>query len=539
MSFIITPEVANRELSRRKGARAMLKTFASNIDIPGVPLRADDPLCEVFKPVETPLAAHHVLICDAVQRAMANRNGRLMIFTCPGAAKSSYVSVTAPAWFMGQPRDGQVGIFSYSDDIAIHHSRRARAICRDPRYANYFHGATLSNDKSAADKWQLTNGSEMLAGGIRTGITGFRLAGAIIDDPVKNREEADSEGTQSKNFDEYNDTITTRLVPGGFIIIVQTLWSQLDLSMRLLPEDWHGESGRIKCQDGQTWEVICLPAKYEADMPPDPLGRKPGEYLWPEWFTAGHFDKWEFNPRARRTWSALYQQRPTPKEGLQFTRSMFKRFDLSSPPSDDGDDNHLPATLNRYGASDYATLDDAKADFTEHGCAGMDWKGDLWFVDWWYGQKETDKSIEAFINVIWRNKPLRWANEGGTIDHAIRPAINRAMREKQKFVLIESFPSIQDKSAKLMSFHARASAGTVHVPNTPWGDRLIDQLCAFPAVKHDDACDVAGLIGRLLDVMAEGALPRKAPRDTVTPFTEAWFTAGDEKPRGPKFTSGG
>jgi predicted phage terminase large subunit-like protein len=533
-----TQQDAARELIRRRRSRESLKFYAANIDIPGVPLRGDDlwGMDEQFKGVELPVAPHHILMLDALQRTMMRPNGRLMMFFPPGSAKSTYTSVVAPSWFLGNNPGSDLAVYSYASEIATKQSRRIRSIVRDPKYRTIFHGAHLSNEKGAADNWILSNGSSMMAAGLRAGITGNRLHGAIIDDPTKNREEADSEDVQSKNFEEYNDTVNSRLIPGAFLIIIQTLWSQLDIPMRLLPEGWSGESGLLDCQDGQQWEVICVPAKYEGPHP-DPLGRKLGEYLWPQWFKPGYWDKYEKNPLARRTWSALCQQRPTPKEGLQFQRSMFKWYDPNKEAKDDGDESHLPATLHRYGASDYATLDDTKADFTEHGVAGMDWKGDLWFLDWWYGQKATDKGIEAFINIVRRNKPRRWANEGGPIDHAIKPAINRAMREANAFTLIESYPSIQAKGTKLMGFHARCAAGTVHMPKTEWAYRLVDQLCAFPAVGHDDGADVCGLIGRMLDKMAEAALPKAQDREIITPFTERWFTQGAEKPAGPKYTS--
>lgn len=541
-----TQEVAAREAIRRRRSRSSLEYFATRIDIPGVPIRPNDIWGEdeQFKPIETELALHHSLMVRAIQKCMQTYNGRLMMFFPPGAAKSTYASVLGPAWRMGCPElDDKtrmpcidIGLFSYASEIATKQSRRVRSMARDPMFDTAFR-AHLSNEKGAADNWAMTNGSSMIAGGIRAGVTGNRFGGLVIDDPTKNREEADSEDIQQKNYDEYNDTLLTRLIPGGWVIMIQTLWSQLDIPLRILPEKWAGESGEILCQDGQVWTVLCVPAKCERDDPPDPLGRKPGEYLWPKWFKPGHWDKWEKNPTARRTWSALCQQNPTPKEGLSFTRSMFKRFSLDKPPGDDGDDRHIPATLNRYGASDYATLDSSKADYTEHGCVGMDWKGDLWFTDWWYGQKSTDKGIDAFIQMIKRNKAMRWANEGGTIDHAIRPAINRAMRESQKFVLIENFPSIEDKGAKLLTFHARAAAGTVHIPICEWGDRLVDLLCAWPAVKHDDAHDVCGLIGRMIDKMGPAALPKAPQNDFVQPWTEQWFAAQNAAPKGPRYTS--
>lgn len=198
----------------------------------------------------------------------------------------------------------------------------------------------------------------------------------------------------------------------------------------------------------------------------------------------------------------------------------------------------LPKSLRIYGASDYATME-ARAgkkepDFTEHGVMGVDRKGDFWFIDWWGKQCETDVGIAAFIKLIIQHKPIMWANEGGLIDKAIGPAIRSAMQHAQKFVAIESLPSLQDKSVKLQAFHARATAGTIHIPvRRRWAEDLIDQLVKFPGGRWDDKADVAGLLGRLVDKMVDARIVSETARPVLVPFTEAWLMAndGNDKPK--------
>jgi len=194
----------------------------------------------------------------------------------------------------------------------------------------------------------------------------------------------------------------------------------------------------------------------------------------------------------------------------------------------------LPSRLNLYGASDYATMEPEKGkkepDFTEHGVWGVDAIGDLWAVDWWFGQKETDVGVREFLRLVGLYKPRKWWNEGGVIDKGIAPFIRDAMRRKQKFVSIEVLPSIEDKGTKLIAFHARATSGTVHFPiRRPWADRVIDQLVKFPSGRFDDAADVCGLIGRGVDKMMDAKLPSRAKPDILTPFTEKWLTYNDRE----------
>jgi len=198
----------------------------------------------------------------------------------------------------------------------------------------------------------------------------------------------------------------------------------------------------------------------------------------------------------------------------------------------------LPKSLHIYGASDYATMEPRKGrkepDFTEHGVWGVDKVGDLWAIDWWSKQCETDVSIAAFIKLVALHKPIRWANEGGLIDKAIGPAIRSAMQHAQKFVSIESLPSLDDKGVKLQAFHARATAKTVHFPvKRRWADDCIEQLVKFPGGRWDDKADVCGLIGRMVDKMMDARLPSETSRQILVPFSAAWleYDSGKDKPK--------
>lgn len=514
------------ELLRRKRARESLVEYARAIDIPGAPA-IEDQLSEQFKPVETSLAKHHRLICEAVQRTMTTPYGRLMILAPPGSAKSSYTSVVSPSWALSRTPGYRIILASYAQEIANKQSRKARSLCRQDKHISIWQDRPiLTNDQKAVHQWALSNGSEFMAAGIQAGITGNRANGIIIDDPFKGREDADSETIRQKVMDEYQDSVTTRLLPGGWIILINTRWHQADLSGSILPEDYDGRSGRVLCQDGQWWEVLNMPAKCEHET--DPIGRKIGEYIWPEWFPEKHWATWEHNPRAARTWASLFQQRPTAGEGLEFKREWFQWYDPDVPAGQQGG---RPERLTFYGATDVATKED-KGDYSEHGVAGYAESGDLYFVDWWYGQKTTDVTIANAIALMIRWAPWRWADEGGPIDNAIRPALMKAMREAQPeaiHVPIQSLTSIKNKAVKLNSLQARVAARKVWLPlKRAWATRLVDQLCSFPAGKYDDAADCAGLLARLIDDMIAPHKPRSESRARgVRPFSVEWLESSD------------
>lgn len=518
----VSPSEAAAELLRRRHARASLVGFSQAITIPGAPV-SDDPDEWLFKPIETSVAQHHMLLMQAVQKCLETDSGRLMVFMPPGSAKSTYVSVVTPPWAMGRWDGYKVILASYAATPAERQSKRCRSIVTSQEYASIWPERTmLKSGSGAVNEWELTNESALLAVGILGAVTSARADALIIDDPIAGREEADSETMRRKTRQAYEDDLLTRLKPRGSIIIIQTRWHMDDLSGGILPEDYDGRSGPIECRDGQTWEVLNIPAK--AERTDDPTGRAIGEYLWPEWFDARHWANYEGNAR---TWASLYQQRPQPDTGGQFERDWFQWYD------------EPPATLRIYGASDMAVTKkamDTHPDFSEHGIFGIDTEGDLWILDWWYGQEAPDVTIDAFLSLAKQYKPVTWYDEAGVIRRALEPLINRKMREARVYVAMEYLTSSQDKISRVAGFRGRASAGTVHLPrNKPWATRLLDQLCSFPYARYDDAVDVCGNIGRALDLIVDASHPAKNSRPKPpTPFTEDWMRAreiADERAR--------
>lgn len=457
--------------------------FCGTIEIPGAPIDEDEDTEGLnYAAIRQPQASHHRLLIEKLEAVERGDCTRLMVFMPPGSAKSTYASVIFPVWFMGRKRRRNVIVATYASDLARKIGRRARSIVKQPVFAEVF-GCGLSPDSSAADEWALTNENEWMGGGVLSGITGNRADLIVVDDPIKGRQEADSEVIRTRTKDEFDDSIKTRLKPGGRIVIIQTRWHEDDLAGSILPEEYDGESGPILCRDGQVWEVLCLPAEAGVN---DPLGRKPGEYLWPEWFSDDHWQTFRANPR---TWSALYQQSPTPDDGAFFKREWFVRY----KPSD------LPAELRKYGTSDYAVTEDG-GDFTVHRVWGVDHEGGMWLMPGGYKAQETpDKWIERQIDLVARHEPFAWFGEAGVIQKAIEPMLIRRMKEREIGCRLEWMPSIQDKPTRARGAQSRAAMGMVYVPEGPEGDDILREYVKFPAGKHDDDVDCLSLMGRALD----------------------------------------
>lgn len=319
--------VKAKEALYRKQAASHLDTFCRYVKIPGAPLN-DDEDCEEFYPDRVTPAEHHTLLNSKLQEVNDGTIKRLMVFMPPGSAKSTYVSVTFPPFYMANHPNEPVILTSYGSQLADKFGRKGRQLTSSPEFKNLYKTELRSGNRAAND-WSLTNDATFMCGGILSGLTGNRAKLIIVDDPVQGREQADSQVIRDKTWDAYQDDLTTRLKPEGAIVIVQTRWHEDDLSGRILPEEWDGQSGWIESRTGEPWYVLCLEAECTRDD--DPLGREAGEYLWTDWFTPAHWQREKRN-RGSRNWAALYQQRPKPAEGSLIQRSWIQRY--GTPPAE-------------------------------------------------------------------------------------------------------------------------------------------------------------------------------------------------------------
>src|SRR4051812_1390593 len=204
-------------------------------------------------------ARHHELLIRELELVAKGETRKLAFFLPPGSAKSTYGSVIFPPWFM-QTVQGNVLAASHTTELAEKWGRRVRNLVNEHSSTL---GVSVAPDNQAAGRWALTSGAEYYAAGVGTGIAGFRAKLGLIDDPIRSRQDADSELIRDRIWDWYINDFRTRLVPGAAEILIQTRWHEDDLAGRALQ---HGD-----------WKVISLPAIAEGD---DLLGRKPGEALW-------------------------------------------------------------------------------------------------------------------------------------------------------------------------------------------------------------------------------------------------------------------
>jgi predicted phage terminase large subunit-like protein len=460
---------------RRRGARANLTAFTEYTNA-------------VYL-----TAPHHRLIAGKLESVERGEIDRLMIFMPPRHGKSELASRRFPAWYLGRNPDRQVIAASYNSDLATDFGRDVRNIVASSEYAALFPACGLREDSRAADRWNTDQGGAYVAAGVGTAVTGRGAHVLLIDDPLKDREEADSALRRQRVWDWYTSTAYTRLMPGGAVVVIQTRWHEDDLAGRLLAQQAEG---------GDQWDILDLPALNDA-----------GEALWPEWYGVEQLHRIRA-AIGTRDWSALYQQRPVPDSGDYFES---KWLHTAPIPFRDA--------LRVYGASDYAVTAGG-GDYTVHIVVGIDAGGRLYVLDLWRGQTDSAAWIEAWCDLVLKWRPSEWAEEGGQIRASVGPFLERRMAERKAYTFRRQFQARHDKAVRAQSIRARMSLQGLYLPaGATWRADFESELLRFPAGVHDDQVDALGLIGQLLDHIQAPAKPEPTKRPQAR---KDWFEDDDE-----------
>ena len=490
----------------------------------------------------------HEDICERLERfvkAVEDKQApRLMLFMPPRHGKSEIASKNFPSWVLGKHPEWEIIASSYAVSLPIGFSRKVQANIADDYYQKLFPQTKLHPKAQSAEAWMTTKEGGYVAAGVGGGITGKGAHIFIIDDPVKDAEEADSDTQREKVWDWWGSTAKTRLAPGGGVLVIQTRWHDDDLSGRMIKQmhdaleefdelimqakarrrefrkfskEWTEADDEVRKYEEEraeidTWEIVSYPAIATKDefllddgsivhelQPGAKLLRRDGEALHESRYPLSRLRNMKRSMQPRH-WSALYQQNPVPDEGVYFTKEML-RFTNSIPPIKE---------MKLYSAWDLAVGEKQHNDFTVGVVGAMDWQGQIHIIDMVHMRGDTHKVADAIL-ATYKKYPsiLQIGIEKGQLELAIMPQLNKLMREAKLYPTFNhELRPITDKWVRARPLQGRMQHGTVVFPtNQPWVDIAVAELLRFPGGLHDDIVDALAWLIRMMQDVTEPPKP--------------------------------
>ena len=415
----------------------------------------------------------HEEICETLDQfyedVKAKKSPRIIICLPPRSGKSEIISRNFPAYLFGRDPNLNIISASYSGDLASRFNLDVQRIIDSDNYKKIFPetflgGKSYPQYKKTDSLFEIVNhkGSYRSAG-VGGGVTGMGCDILIIDDPFKDRADANSPTIREKTYDWYKSTAYTRLSDGGGVIILQTRWHIADLAGQLISK-MHSD------EKADQFKVI----EYQAIAEHDEKHRKKGEALHPERYSLAKLEAIRQTLGAYE-WAALYQQHPVPKEGATFKLDNFRRYN----------DKNIPVSFDRIlGSWDMTFKDKKDNDFV----VGQVWgkKGaDYYLLDQCRGQWDFVKTLQVFIQLAEKWKRCHgWLIE----DKANGSAIISTL--KKHISGLKPINPTESKIARAEAISIYIETGNVYIPeNSPYIADLEDEIINFPAVDHDDQID--------------------------------------------------
>lgn len=424
---------------------------------------------EFINPEEYP-APHHIYMCDRLMAAERGDLMRVAISFPPGAAKSTYCSRLFPSWYLGRnSRKKFIQAGHTQNFVESEFGKKTRDIIQLPEYREVFPEVMVSSDSRSAGRWNLNNPrGGYICKGVGQAIAGFRGNISVVDDPIGSREDAESPTVRDKVFNWFSADLTTRLLPYSPLFIVATRWHSDDLIGRI--EDMTKE------ERGIPYEIINIPALCEEEN--DPLGRAPGDHLWPEFYPISHYLALKSTLPAR-DWNSLYQGEPMDTTGGSVSDSWFKRY--SGDPRKDNEVRRIVVSV------DTASKAKERNDFT----AILVWaamsNGTHYLLDVLRKKMEFTQMQEAIEKTA-----KRW--EANVILVEDKGSGTQYIQTRQGKAPAPIIPiPVNNADSKEFRFDAVTpmfEAGRVYLPDRAiWLPDYEKELLAFPMGKYDDQVD--------------------------------------------------
>jgi predicted phage terminase large subunit-like protein len=402
------------------------------------------------------LPPHLRTLVQILERVERGELDRVMIFMPPRHGKSFITSTLFPAWFLGRNPTKSIIASSYGQELASDFGRRVRNFVAEPLHRQIFPHCVIADDSDAVHRFHLTAGGAYYATGAGGPLTGRGADLLLIDDPIKNAEDARSPAFRRSLNDWYQSTAYTRLQPGGAVVLIQTRWNEADLAGWLQRE-----------HSSETWKVVNLPAIAE-----QPEGwRNVGDALWPERFPRETLDRIK-EAIGTAAWASLYQQRPAPEQGAIFRREWWRNY--SGPIEPHRTIFSLDCAFKTGQSNDFsviAIVGEAKDGYYVRHVSRGRWEF-----------PELKRQAIALADI--------WKPNGVLIeDAASGQSLVQALKAETRLPILPIKPQ-GDKVSRAHAVSPLVESGRVFLPtDAAWLADFIDEMTSFPAAPHDDQVD--------------------------------------------------
>ena len=436
----------------------------------------------VLRPLNQRPAPHHRLLLDLLERVVVGDIDRLLVLMPPGSAKSTYSSTLFPAWWFRHHPGSSVIAASHTAELSEHFGRRLRNLVAEHEPVL---GYGLAPDSHAAYRFATTDKGDYFATGVHGPVIGRRADLILIDDPIKNHADADSALARDHLWNWYRSELITRLKPKGRIVLIMTRWHADDLGGRVLAS-------------GDNWHQLRLPALAE---PEDPLGRAPGEALWPEWEDAAALHRKRATVGSR-IWAAHYQQAPISETGGIFPVSRILVADMLPPDLRSVRAWDLAATAAEFGRDPDWTVGVKLARDPDGNCYVID------VVRLRAGPHEVSEAVVATAR-----------RDGGAVSVGLPQDPGQAGKQQVAWLTnqlhgytVVASPETGAKATRAAPIAAQVEAGRLTVMRAGWNAAFIDELRDFPHGRKDDQVDA---LARAFSLLAEAVPPSRRIRVSI------------------------
>jgi len=434
----------------------------------------------------------HCLISDTINEMIDGPLRRLIISLPPRHGKSELISRRLPAFLLGQDPDNSIIASSYSADLAGRNNRDVQRILDGAPYRGLFPGTRLndSNSRTVAGSWLRNSDLFEVVGrrgvyrssGVGGGITGMGGKWLIIDDPVKNREEADSATYREATWDWYTSTLYTRQSPDARIVLIMTRWHAEDLAGKLL-----ALAATEKGAD--QWRVINLPAIATAERPEYDI-RQEGEALWPERFPLADLERMRASIGDYQ-FSALYQQMPRAGGGTEWPDEYF-------PKSIWFDDWPATITLRTIAVDPSKGRDGKQGDYSAIVRLGRDRDGTL-YCEADLARRSSEAIIDATLESYSGFRADAVAVEANQFQELLAAQIATRAREAGLPIPIVPMVNTVSKLTRIRRLGPYLGQHSIRFKSSSPGTKLlVDQLRDFPTADHDDGPDALEMALRVM-----------------------------------------